>query len=216
VDDFHKYPIFGDSRRMPAPPDLRSVFWDYNLLPYAGNNRGLFLCAAMTGTNNNVEVNWSVLDILHVLWPNRSYGYNAAGVGYFYKPGPGYPDPRGGYGGQGEAGYIFNSLGLAGSLEVGYGPSSPPMYLPDSAVVAPADMVAAVDYDPMVDDDNDGDFHADTVYALTMTGGRHRGRVNAVFCDAHVEYVRTNELKAARQRWNHDHQPNPTAFAYFP
>jgi prepilin-type N-terminal cleavage/methylation domain-containing protein/prepilin-type processing-associated H-X9-DG protein len=207
VDDFHVYPIFGDSRRLPAPPDLRSVFWDFKVLTYASNNRGVFLCPAMRGTNNDVDINWSILDAFHVLWPNRSYGYNAAGVGLIY--------PTGAVGIQQGYERKVRSLGLDSTLEVGYGPNVI-TYLPEAAVVAPADMLAVVDYDPMIDDDNDGDFHADALYALTMTGGRHRKRVNAAFCDAHVEYSRTNELKTARQRWNYDHQPNPTAAPYFP
>src|SRR5882724_9037451 len=36
VDENKCYPIFGDSRRAVAPTDPRSVFWDFNLLPYAG------------------------------------------------------------------------------------------------------------------------------------------------------------------------------------
>ena len=207
VDDFQKYPIFGDSRRTPAPLNLRTVFWDYKLLTYSGENRGLFLCAAMQGTNRDVEINWSIIDSAHVLWPNRSYGYNAAGVGFY--GGLFYQGSREPYGGG------RGSLGLDSTLEAGYGPITP-VYLSEAAVVAPADMIAVVDYDPMIDDDRDGDYHADAVYALTMTGGRHRGRVNAAFCDAHVEYSRTNELKTARQRWNYDHQPNPTATPYFP
>jgi prepilin-type N-terminal cleavage/methylation domain-containing protein/prepilin-type processing-associated H-X9-DG protein len=207
VDDFHKYPLFGDSRRLPKPSDLRSVFWDFNLLQYAGDNRALFLCPAMTGTNRDVEINWSILDAFNVVWPNRSYGYNAAGVGFyrgFAERGP-----------QGVGFYPFQSLGLDGTLEWGFGPT-PPVYLPDAAVVAPHDMLAVVDYEPMIDDDKDGDFHADAIYALTLTRGRHNNRVNAVFCDAHVEYTRTNDLKAARERWNYDHLPNPTATPYFP
>src|ERR1019366_4772315 len=39
------------------------------------------------------------------------------------------------------------------TLERGYGPV-PPAYLKEFQVVAPADMLAVVDYDPAIDDDN--------------------------------------------------------------
>jgi prepilin-type N-terminal cleavage/methylation domain-containing protein/prepilin-type processing-associated H-X9-DG protein len=204
VDEFQKYPVFGDSRRAPVPPDPRSVFWDYAILPYAGGNRGAFLCPAMRGTNNNVTINWSLRDhpIIEgpaTLWPNRSYGYNAAGVGYLLVAGS------------------VNSLGLSGSLEVWYSPARL-AFLPEHRVIMPADMLAVADYNAQLDDDNDGDFHPDALYALTLTDSRHHRGANAAFCDAHVEYARTNILKAsgARQRWNYDHQPHTDTIPYFP
>ena len=203
VDEFQHYPIFGDSRRTPAPADLRSVFWDYKILGYASNNKGVFRCPAPHGTNtSDVDVNWTIVDGRNVTWPNRSYGYNVAGVGLselaILQEGV-----RGG------------SLGLDPTLETGYGPV-PPAYLKEFQVVAPADMLAVVDYEPAIDDDGDNDYHADAVYALTLTGTHHNGRANGVFCDAHVECARTNVWKAARERWNYDHQPHSTAIAYFP
>jgi prepilin-type processing-associated H-X9-DG protein len=82
----------------------------------------------------------------------------------------------------------------------------------------PADMLAVTDYDAQLDDDHDGDFHPDAVYSLTLTDSRHNRGANAAFCDAHVECVKTNILKApsARQRWNYDHQPHTNAIPYFP
>jgi prepilin-type N-terminal cleavage/methylation domain-containing protein/prepilin-type processing-associated H-X9-DG protein len=201
VDEFQRYPIFGDSRAAPVGTDRRSVFWDYKLLSYTSGNKGIFLCPAMLGTNRDVGTNWSIVDRVLVLWPNRSYGYNAAGVGFK----SGYSiEPR--YG---------DSLGLSKSLEMFFGQ---PDFRRESEVAAPGDMIATVDYNPMIDDDNDGDFHADAVYALTFDATRHRGRANAVFCDAHVEYAKSNVWKSAgwRLRWNYDHQPNTNATPYFP
>lgn len=47
---------------------------------------------------------------------------------------------------------------------------------------------------------------------LTLTGKRHARGANVVFCDAHVEYAKTNRWLArtevARRRWNNDHQPH--------
>jgi prepilin-type processing-associated H-X9-DG protein len=89
-------------------------------------------------------------------------------------------------------------------------------FLPETRVIAPADTIAVLDYVPNIDDDNDGDFHPDALYALTFTGAHHNTRANGVFCDGHVEYAKTNVWKAARERWNYDHQPHPTAIPYFP
>jgi len=205
VDEYHYYPVFGDAQGLlPVhTTDSRSVFWDYQLLAYGGNNKGVFLCPG--STNHDVETNWSVRDIYGTLWPNRSYGYNAAGVGLltsFFEPNR-------------NAG----SLGLDCTLEGGlWGGSYAPTYRPESRVVAPADMIAAVDYEPTIDDDHDGDFHPDAVYSLTLTGSHHRSRANAVFCDAHVEFAKTNVWRAPgnRQRWNYDHQPDTNAMPYFP
>ena len=207
ADEFRQYPVFGDSRRSPIPPDPRSVFWDYKLLDYAGKDQGIFLCPAMFGTNNDVTINWSLYDRMHILWPNRSYGYNAAGVG-LQQSGFGI-GPRPVKGGPG-----IGSLGLDSALEAMIG--LPLTFLSEPKVIAPGEMLAALDYEPGIDDDGDGDFHPDALYALTLTGARHKGRANGVFCDAHVEFARTNAWKAARERWNYDHQPHPTATPYFP
>jgi prepilin-type processing-associated H-X9-DG protein len=160
----------------------------------------MFGCPAPCGTNNiSVDVNWSVTDSRGYLWPNRSYGYNAAGVGIRQYV-------------RGDAQDGVNSLGLDGSLEYGMTLT----YLADQKVVAPADMIAVVDYLPNIDDDRDGDFHPDAVYSLTFTGVHHNGRANVGFCDAHVEYAKTNLFTATRERWNFDHQTHTNAFAYFP
>ena len=200
VDDFQKYPVFGDPFLLPPPSDPRSIYWDIKLLNYSGNQRGMFMCPAPCGTNNlSVDINWSVTDSRRILWPNRSYGYNAVGVGLLGGP---VIDQFGGSG----------SLGLDQMLEYGLRPG----YLPESKVVAPADMIAVADYLATADDDHDGDLHPDALYSLTFTGAHHNGRANVVFCDAHVEYARTNLFTVARERWNYDHQPHPGAMPYFP
>jgi prepilin-type processing-associated H-X9-DG protein len=105
----------------------------------------------------------------------------------------------------------INGLGSSGTLAT-YSPLT--FFLKESMVVAPADMLAVLDYEPAFDDDNDGDYHPDVLYAWTLTGSHHNGRANGVFCDAHVEFARTNAWKAARARWNYDHQPHPNAYPY--
>ena len=203
VDDFHKYPVFGNSRLKAQPPDVRTIFWDDKILSYAGNQKGVFVCPAPAGTNNEtVDINWSLYDLQGNLWPNRSYGYNAAGVGaHEVLP-------------IGAAPGVVNSgsLGLDNTLEFTFILT----FLSDSSVVAPSDMIAVVDYVPYYDDDGDGDYHPDAVYSGTFSGAHHNGRANVVFCDAHVEYAKTNDWTAARERWNYDHQPHPEALRYFP
>ena len=200
VDEFQKYPVFGSSFGVPPSSDPRSNFWDFKLLTYTSGNKGVFLCPATRGTNKDVTINWTIVDSVRVTWPNRSYGYNAAGVGLSYVDFRSYPD----------------NLGLSKTLETW--PAFQPDYRRESEVIAPGDMIAAVDYDPTNDDDRDGDFHPDAVYALTFDGARHQRRASAVFCDAHVEYAKTNVWKSPgyRLRWNYDHQPNPNALPYFP
>ena len=211
VDDFHKFPAFGDSRRHPVTADPRSVFWDASILPYVKGSQRVFLCPALprfisrpkNGSHRPrmATDDWSICDTAEVLWPNRSYGYNGAGVGLL-KSAP----SSGGW-----------SLGLDPVLELCLD-SPQTVFRPEASVVVPSDMIAVVDYDALADDDSDGDLHPDAGYSLTLTGSRHRGRANVGFCDAHIEYLRTNNLTAtaARLRWNFDHQPHAEANPYFP
>ena len=206
VDEYRHYPVFGDAHRPPVPTDKRTVFWDYKILEYAGNHKGVFSCPAPRGTNNDVTINWTLLDIRSTVWPNRSYGYNAAGVGI---------ERNGGTGGLQDGGKDSYSLGLDSTLEFGWG-AAQFIFLAEARVVAPAQMIAVIDYEPAVDDDGDGDYHPDAIYALNLTAAHHRSGANGAFCDAHVEYAKTNVWKAAREKWNYDHQPHPTASPYFP
>jgi prepilin-type N-terminal cleavage/methylation domain-containing protein/prepilin-type processing-associated H-X9-DG protein len=213
VDDYSKYPAFGDARRVPRTTDPRSVYWDAKIQTYTKGDRQLFICPALPrtqnllgglwsdSTNHIVTDTWSFTDMAGMLWPNRSYGYNGAGVGLSAHP----PRPE------------EISLGLDPLLE-SFFPLAPAAFRTAASVVAPSDMITVVDYNALADDDDDGDCHPDAVYSLTLTGSRHRGRANVVLADAHVEYARTNRLTAnnARQRWNFDHQPHPEAVAYFP
>ena len=192
VDEFEKYPDFGSggSSAMTNFPSGRPNLWDSKLLPYAGNSRGIFLCPGYAGTtNNDVNINWTLLDpTTRVLWPNRSYGYNAHGVSIgFYRD------------------HYATDLGLGIDL-------FSTKCISDSAVLAPNDMIAVTDYDPWVDDDGDGDLHPAFLYWLTFSGRRHSGRANVAFCDAHVEFAKTINWKVrtetARRRWNRDHLPH--------
>ena len=72
----------------------------------------------------------------------------------------------------------------------------------ESEVAVPSEMMAVVDYDL------DCLMHRDRNMSR-----RHQGRVNAVFCDGHVEspkatFVFEDWSDAALVRWNRDHQPH--------
>ena len=215
VDDYNKYPAFVDTRRKPLTTEPRSVFWDAKILPYAGGNLGLFACPGIPrverlpanlwrNPDDRMLTNtWTLKDAENVVWPNRSYGYNGAGVGMDLAP-------------EILKAKLFG-LGLDPMLE-DYLDLPQLAYRSASILKEPSDMIAVVDYDPLHDDDGDGDLHPDAVYSLTLTGSRHGGRASVMFCDTHVEHLRTNSLttKSARERWNWDHQSHGKAVPYFP
>ena len=189
LDDFQRYPVFGGKINFATPPpSYRTTYWDSMLLPYVRSNLATFVCPAQFATNQNVETNWTIVDSLRTILPNRSYGYNAYGRGT-----------------------TVARRGLGGTRWFNIGLSSSAGYLAEGQVLAPADMIAIADYDPMTDDDGDGDFSPDELYNLTLTGERHSRAANIVFCDSHVEFARTNQWLAntvvAQQRWNTDHKP---------
>jgi prepilin-type N-terminal cleavage/methylation domain-containing protein/prepilin-type processing-associated H-X9-DG protein len=189
LDDFQRYPVFGGKISFATPPsDYRSTYWDSMLAPYVRSNLATFLCPSQFATNQNIWTNWTLVDTLSTVWPNRSYGYNAYGRGS-----------------------TVLRRGLGGARWFNIGMSSSAGYLAEGQVLAPADMIAITDYDPMIDDDGDGDSNADELYNLAFTGERHFGGANVVFCDAHVEFGKTNQWRAntvvAQQRWNIDHRP---------
>ncbi|HWX21747.1 MAG TPA: DUF1559 domain-containing protein [Candidatus Binatia bacterium] len=72
VDDFRKFPAFLNLGS--GLTNYRVGFWDYMLLPYVTGNQGVFLCPAQFSTNYYVSTNWTCIDALGELWPNRSYG----------------------------------------------------------------------------------------------------------------------------------------------
>jgi len=85
----------------------------------------------------------------------------------------------------------------------------------ESAVLAPADMIVAVDYDITATDGFLADSWNPRYYPLALyqrglggAAGRHAHGVNGLFSDGHVEYGKTNRwtVQNSKQRWNHDHQ----------
>jgi prepilin-type N-terminal cleavage/methylation domain-containing protein/prepilin-type processing-associated H-X9-DG protein len=196
VDDFQKFPCFGGPDLLPYMPfsEWRSSYWDAKLLAYAGENQGLFLCPGSLSSNRNAATNWFSVPY----GPNRSYGYNTWGA-YF-------PTAE-------------VSLGLSGSPFSSLG-----LFNPESMIASPDEMIAVADselswtYTPDDGDgDNDGGWALDSGSLLQwLTGKHHVGGANVVFCDAHVEYAKTNvwtaRTDAARSRWNSDDQPHREAW----
>ncbi|HWW00578.1 MAG TPA: DUF1559 domain-containing protein [Candidatus Acidoferrum sp.] len=198
VDDFQKYPPFCFQPPGPYEPQeiMRLTWWDGKLLAYAAGNRGLFLCPALVGTNNTVDLNWS-FDYDGDMGPNLSYGYNSYGTAPGVTPSPSL----------GLSGFGFTAQG---SFASPWGPC-----VAESRVTNPADMIAAGDYQfSVVPDDGDDQplgEQADFLFKR-LTGDRHSRGANVLFCDSHVEYGKTNRWTArtdeALCRWNNDHQPH--------
>ncbi len=175
TSEFRKYPFWITSTR---------VIWDTTLLPFASNNRNLFLCPA-----NRSAPPWTNNPALPR--PNPSYDYNMAGTARFNT------NPR-------------TLLGLDGGSTC----------LAENQVKAPSDMIAASDATSQV---RGGDYDADDMAVnllAELTAPRHYKGANAVFCDVHVEYGKTNswlqKTDRARQRWNFDHQPHPETWGNNP
>jgi prepilin-type N-terminal cleavage/methylation domain-containing protein len=211
ASDFRRYPhnnnYFGQNMGDP-----RLLYWDARVLPYVSGNIGAFLCPGQKQPFNNVTSNWNAnlyilgSDLHYWTAPNLSYGLNAWGTGATDASTP-----------------KEQSLGLTAVVW------APTMGPPDqgqleSAVVVPADMIEVADYDPFPPlflNDDPGD-----LYMARFTGKHHGGAAAVVgFCDAHVEFGRTNSWGApvvqgpyphftmlknfsARTRWNIDHNPH--------
>jgi prepilin-type N-terminal cleavage/methylation domain-containing protein/prepilin-type processing-associated H-X9-DG protein len=187
TDDFQKYPLCA---AMDATPGRVYSFWDGKILPFAANNRDLFLCPS-----EKPATKWTNNPTL----PQRNpcYGYNMAGSG-------GYPASG-------------NSLGLDGGASRGMGVGR---NLLESQVKVPSDMIAVADCKPKTgggDNDLDDLF---PINLLTELRPRHNNGENIVFCDGHVEYAKhtvwLKKTDRARQRWNNDHQSHPETWGNNP
>jgi|ERR1051326_189186 prepilin-type N-terminal cleavage/methylation domain-containing protein/prepilin-type processing-associated H-X9-DG protein len=119
------------------------------------------------------------------LWsPNPSYDYNMAGT----------------------AAYNTRTRTSLLGLDGGVAPLS------ESRVKVPCDMIAVLDATSAgVTGDHDEDDTPLNVLAEVLVP-RHNNGLNAVFCDAHVEYrkktVWMQKSDWARERWNYDHLPH--------
>jgi prepilin-type N-terminal cleavage/methylation domain-containing protein/prepilin-type processing-associated H-X9-DG protein len=209
VDDYKSYPPYGPMSSTVDSSPYRTGYWDARILGYAGNSQAVFVCPSQTGAGLNVSNNWYYPDIMAMEWPplcNLSYGYNAIGVGLVLQ--------------DVDISYQQESLGLSGWS--GWALPGPSLWqaessVAESSVAAPADMIAVSDYNPFANG-----FVPYNLFGCSFTGQRHAGGACVVFCDAHVEYAKTNNWGApslgmppayslnptARQRWNIDHQPH--------
>jgi prepilin-type N-terminal cleavage/methylation domain-containing protein/prepilin-type processing-associated H-X9-DG protein len=167
---------------MAFGPGTASTNWDALLLYMVSSNRNVYLCRARKS-----PAGWT-----NLLAFNPSYGYNALGTGKFQESQP-----------------VAQALGLGGTAGAGMMPDLVP--LPETRVLAPADMIAIGDYPELTN--QDGDILGGLDEQDDYVANRHNGGGNVVFCDAHVEYGKqTNWMRptiSARLRWNNDHQPHP-------
>jgi prepilin-type N-terminal cleavage/methylation domain-containing protein/prepilin-type processing-associated H-X9-DG protein len=188
VDDFQRYTKYWDVG-LAATPGARPSHWDYKLTRYTGGAFRVFDCPGNTSSNTwrNPAVTGAGM-----IAQNRNYGYNA-----LRGPGPIRSSPI----------YADETLGL----DPGAWYMNATVALPESSVLVPSDMVAIADFNPPRDADDDLDDIKDLLASLN--GSRHSRGANAVFCDTHVEYAKTNIWTApndpARRRWNTDHQSHP-------
>ena len=117
------------------------------------------------------------------------------------------PNPDYGYNFAGTGHYREEVLGLDGGQSC----------LLENQVAAPSDMVAVCDATNWFEGDAQSLSHTNLLVALIP---RHMGGINAVFCDAHVEYGKwanwLQKTDTARQRWNNDHRPHPETWTNNP
>jgi len=130
---------------------------------------------------------------------NPSYGYNTSGTRIY---------------GQ------VPSLGLDTGVSI-----FDRVYLKESQVKAPADMVAVADakggFNTVVGGDGDADDGPTAPRnLLAILLPHHNFGANAVFCDTHVEFAKLTawlqKTEQARRRFNNDHDPHPETWANNP
>jgi prepilin-type N-terminal cleavage/methylation domain-containing protein/prepilin-type processing-associated H-X9-DG protein len=164
---------------------------DFKKYPEYLNGRTFWDATLLPLASNNRNLFRCAADRLAPPWTNNvfqpqvnpDYDYNMAGTAQFN---------------------VRNPVSLG--LDAGWS------YRTESAIKAPADLVAMCDAKPIL---AGGDHDADDLprnLLAELTAGRHDHGINAVFCDSHVEYAKTNawleRSERARQRWNFDNQPH--------
>jgi len=186
--EFQKYPLAAASTQPSSGGTY--VLWDQKLLPFAANNRDLFLCPAdpkAAKWTNNVSLPQ----------PNPCYGYNFAGSGRYPPVGP--------------------SLGLDGGSDNRGGTVylAEQQVKTPSDMIAVADANRRTGGS---DNDLDDLFAINLLAALAPP--RHNQGANVVFCDGHVEYGKVSawlkKTERARQRWNNDNQSHPETWSNNP
>ena len=214
VLDHNYYPVYNVDPTL----DTTNTFWHLALQPYtmAAWTNDLYRCPDYKGLT--IDGNDSGA-------PLGSYGYNANGVQFT-------PSDLGLGGALTKVAPSDEFTDLGVNL----------LRIADSRVVAPSDMIALGDatliWDPAAilrllyglsttSDSYDGmalldinthngverPNYAGSAGVIQASLRRHNGHYNIVFCDAHVEAIRHDQLyltnTATLQRWNNDHQPHP-------
>ena len=165
-----------------------------------GDNSGIWFYQLERGgfDDSKPKTNFYLEGVWHcpsAKWSAGSYGYNTYGVAPIGYNGPAAMDPK------------HAALGL-----YGYYHQRPFSITPvrESDVVSPSEMMA-------VGDSIAGgiDFMRQDLKYLDQRGAsaRHRGRLNVVFCDGHVEsptlqFLFEDISDEALSRWNRDHLPH--------
>lgn len=195
--DMRAYPLFFDHRLVDVP----ARFWSELLQPYAAHSwlEPLYRCPGYPTSN-------IVYTLIGGWWrlAKGSYDMNVDGAGF---------------GG--------NSLGV-GRIWEGYGAASP-QPVRESEVAAASDLILFGDASIPPGAVYGRSHLSFREYQVNTTGltrekqqaaelRRHRGLFNIVFCDGHVEAMRTNHLFATTdsvtRRWNLDNQPHPNAWKF--
>ncbi len=168
--------------------------WPLRLFSQMGTNRSSFWCPANKpdskwDTNDNRTLRGRIDFIVAGgagSGTRFSYGYNDWGIG------PVTPN-------------LNQQLGLGGDINP---PSQPEM--PESRVVAPADMIMLADSKT----DGSWDGNIDPKEIDQWPAKRHNGNTVVMFCDGHAEAAKRRLIvdprnQTWRKRWNNDNQPHP-------
>ncbi len=187
----------GDNSSYPFTVDANvSKTWFHFIAPYYSSNLNVLTCPTFKGE-------WPIEEAIVWIFGNAyhrdptdkaskvagvSYGYNGFGVG------------------SANVASWFANLGLG--LQVNPGQFMPPVK--ESAVVAPADMVAIADSFPQPG------YTYIYAFLLSISSApspeRHNGGANVSFADGHVITEKDKKLvdngEMNRRRWNVDHEPH--------
>ena len=119
------------------------------------------------------------------------------------------------------------AFGASPSLGLDGGMKTTPIYLKETELHAPGDMIAIADCTPTNTTSRAGDGDADDPIIVSpsnllweLAAGHHNQGANVAFCDAHVEFAKVRvwlqKTEQARRRWNNDHLPHPETWASNP
>jgi prepilin-type N-terminal cleavage/methylation domain-containing protein/prepilin-type processing-associated H-X9-DG protein len=192
VGDFGAYPP------QHVDPGERYLYWTDLLRPYVASGWGgpVYRCPGNAWTNRGAEVGWygRLSGPTEFSPPQGSYDFNAFGVGWNWALG------------------LIEQQTAQGGMAFGG--------IREAAVASPSEMIGFGDAILIIQPVPWGHlgflYYAEALRQDPESEGRqakrHRGLWNTVFCDGHVETLRTNKLFAPTdeimRRWNRDNQPH--------